>query len=204
MRLFLSTLLAFLLSFFGLFAEKVQAQKKTLDKDMPGKIKTLQAERDKLLKRLAQVDAELADLTRPEWTLDLAKMKVPNAPVVGSILGENFKPEKVKLSPFGTLELEQGRSRLIIFLPIKAGQAIEGKSFEFGPDDKQIGKRPSIHVLILTEKLSRPKMQAFSSDYSLRLEFGKQQNDAVVGRIYLCLNDGGRSVIAGTFTLDLK
>ncbi len=47
-------------------------------------------------------------------------------------------------------------------------------------------------------------MQAFSSDYSLRLEFGKQQNDAVVGRIYLCLNDGGRSVIAGTFTLDLK
>lgn len=124
---FFQPLLAFLLAFLGLFAEEVQAQKKTLDKDKPGKIKTLQAERDKLLKRLAQVDAELADLTRPEWTLDLAKTKVPDAPVVGSILGENFKPEKVKLSPIGTLEFEHGRSRLIIFLPIKAGQAIVRK-----------------------------------------------------------------------------
>ncbi len=204
MRLFFSALVVAGLWFFVLFVGESQAQKKALDKEKASKIKTLHAERDKLMKRLAQVDAELADLTRPEWTLDLTKMKVPETPAAGKVLGEYFKVEKVRLTSVGTLELEHGRSRIVIFLPIKVGQAIERKSFEFSADDKQTGKRPSIHVHIHSEKVSRPKMQVFSSDYAMRLEFGKQQENTVPGRLYLCLDDGGRSVVAGTFTLDLK
>jgi len=204
MRIFFSALVVAGLSFGVLFVGESHAQGKG-DKEKASKIKALQTERDKLAKRLAQVDAELADLTRPEWTLDLAKMKkVPEIPAAGKVLGEYFKAEKVRLSPIGTLELEHGRSRMAIFLHLKVGQAIEGKSFEFSADDKQTGRRPSIHVHIHSEKASRPKMQVFSSDYAMRLEFGKEKENTLPGRLYLCLDDGGKSVIAGTFTLDLK
>lgn len=188
--------------FFGPFVGESQAQKKAPDK--AAKIKTLQAERDKLMKRLAVLEAELAELTRPEWTLDLKKMNIPETAATGQILRENFKVERARLTPIGTLELEHGKSRLVIFLGLKVGQPIEGKSFEFRADDKEMGKRPSIHVQIYAEKTTRPKMQFFSTDYAMRLEFGKQKDNAIPVRLYLCLDDGGRSVLAGTFTVDLK
>jgi hypothetical protein len=36
------------------------------------------------------------------------------------------------------------------------------------------------------------------------LEFGKEKDGKVPGKIYLCMPDDSKSYIAGTFTLELK
>jgi hypothetical protein len=38
----------------------------------------------------------------------------------------------------------------------------------------------------------------------VKLEFGKAKDDKIPGKIYVCLPDEGKSVVAGTFTLNLK
>jgi len=187
---------------FVLSGGHVHAQKKLSDKARAARIHTLQTEYDKLTKRLAEIEAELAEMTRPEWTVDPKAMKIPDAPVAGKVLGEYFKPEKVNVLPSGALELEQGRSRIIIFLGIKAGQAVEGKSYEFTPDDKLDFRRPSVHVHIF-RKTGPPRMHVGTNHFALRLEFGKQQETKVPGRLYFSLADG-TSAIAGTFTIDFK
>jgi hypothetical protein len=40
-------------------------------------------------------------------------------------------------------------------------------------------------------------------DYAMKLEFGKAKDGMVPARIYVCLPDDGRSVVAGTFMLKL-
>jgi len=40
--------------------------------------------------------------------------------------------------------------------------------------------------------------------YAMRLEFGKESDGKVPGKIYLCLPDEGKSFVAGTFQLELK
>jgi len=69
-------------------------------------------------------------------------MKFPTGAASGKIMGADFKVEGVKLEATGALTLRQGTgffpdAAVSIFLPIKAGAGIAGKSFQLAP-----GKKP--------------------------------------------------------------
>jgi len=144
-----------------------------------------------------------------EWTTDLAKMKVPSRPASGKLLGQDFKVEGVSLAPTGALTLRQGKDffpdlAVIIFLPLRAGQGIEGKSYDVPATDTPGQQRPHIHLQRRPAGEKLPKGQAIINGYAMKLEFGKAKGDRVPGRLYLCLPDETKSVIAGTFTLEVK
>ncbi len=149
-----------------------------------------------------------ADDASPTWTTDLAKMQFPDAPVKGKVLGGDFSIDVVKLDGGTVLKLHQGKNTIpdaavIVFLPIKPGQSLEGKKFEFGEGSK--GEAPlSVHVKRRPTPKDLPKGDAYTLDYTLKLEFDKAKDDKLPGKIYLCLPDEGKSVVAGTFTLNLK
>jgi hypothetical protein len=136
------------------------------------------------------------------WTMDPRMMKAPGGPIAGKLLGGDFKLDKISLQSSGALLLKSGNDAVFIFLPLKFGQAIEGKSYEYGPDENDKRPRPGIHVHIHSIKPVRAT--AFSKGYAMRLEFGKEQGGSVPGKLYLCLPDNGKSFIAGTFTLKLQ
>jgi hypothetical protein len=70
------------------------------------------------------------------WTTDLKQMKPSDDPVTGRILGADFKPEKIQLLNTG-LSLRSGTDLIHVFLNLKPGQGIEGKSFEWNAKDPQ-------------------------------------------------------------------
>jgi hypothetical protein len=90
------------------------------------------------------------------WTTDLKLMKPSDSPVVGRIFGADFKPDSIQLQNTG-LDLHSGRDMIHIFLILKPGQGIEGKTYEFKADDEQAPDRPAIHCHVLFhEPAERP------------------------------------------------
>jgi len=135
------------------------------------------------------------------WTMDLKKMKPADGPVTGRILGADFKPEKIQLLNTG-LSLRSGKDTIHMFLNLKPGQEIEGKSFEWNSEGAPGQGRPAIHIHIHSTKPLG--VQAYTRGYAMRLEFGKEKDGSVPGKLYLCLPDKRKSWIAGSFTLDLR
>jgi hypothetical protein len=151
---------------------------------------------------LVGVTVVLARADRPGrgWTLDLDKMKPGEAIVAGKILGADFKPDTIQLLNTG-LSLRSGKDLIHIFLNLKPGQGIEGKTFEFDAEG-QGGGRPAIHVHIHSTKPIGAT--AYTRGYAMRLEFGKEKDGMIPGKLYLCLPDDRKSWIAGSFTLTLR
>src|SRR5262249_30272836 len=130
--------------------------RKALNKPAPGALGTLTKTRGKLMKRRAvclivMTSALIlgADDTSPTWTNDVSKMQFPDGAAKGTLLGKEFHIDTVKLEN-GTLTLQLGTdvipdAAIIIFLPIKSGQTIEGKTFEFG-ENAQGAKPQSVHI----------------------------------------------------------
>ncbi|MBI1830556.1 MAG: hypothetical protein HYR84_03785 [Planctomycetes bacterium] len=83
---------------------------------------------------------------------------------------------------------------------LKPGQAIEGKTFEIRKDTPPTQRMP-IHVRALAPGQKVPMVKAFVQDYAMKLEFDTAKDGVIAGRIYVCLPDDGKSVVAGTFTL---
>jgi hypothetical protein len=86
----------------------------------------------------------------PEWTDDLDKMKFPDAPASGKIMGQDFTVEKVELKNTH-LELRKGKdffpdSALLIFLFLKPKESLEDKKWEIPADGKIVVGRPHIHT----------------------------------------------------------
>jgi hypothetical protein len=143
-----------------------------------------------------------ADGPKPAWTMDVKKMKAPDGPVAGKLLGGDFRLDKVYLQASGALLLKSGKDCVFIFLPLKFGQAIEGKSWEFGPEGNDKQRPPAIHLHIHSTKPAG--VASYTKGYAMRLEFGKAQGGTVPGKLYLCLPDNGKSFIVGTFTVKFE
>lgn len=90
---------------------------------------------------------------------------------------------------------------LHLFLNLKLGQGLEGKTLEWGADNAP-GQRPAIHVHINSTR--PPGIQPYTQGYALRLDFGMVKDGNLPGRIYLCLPDERKSWIAGSLTLEMK
>ena len=139
-----------------------------------------------------------------EWTLDMSKMSVPDAPVAGKVHGQDFRPDKVQFEN-GILTLRQGQEffadlEFTIFLFLR-GESIAGKTFrvsnntEFGNPHVSVAWMPK-------EKFGAvPNTTTFMNKYAMTLEFGPLQSGAIRGKIYLCVPDESKSFVAGTFTI---
>jgi hypothetical protein len=152
--------------------------------------------------------APAADPPAPGWTDDLSKMKAPDKPASGKLLGGDFKVENAQLGGGRVLTLRQGKEFLpdaavIIFLGLNPGDTLEGKKFEVAVTD-EVGKPPHIHVRRMPPGEKQPQASAFVSGYAMKLEFGKAQGGKIPGKIYLCMPDDQKSYVAGTFTVEAK
>jgi hypothetical protein len=141
-----------------------------------------------------------------EWTQDLAKMTFPDSPAAGKILGKDFQVEAVKREGSGAIVLSQGKgpfpnAAILIFL--KPGDPIEGKTYEIRKNTPPL-QRPPIHLKIIPPGQKLPMGPAIVLDYAMKLEFSKAENGVVTGKIYACLPDENKSVVAGTFKLKLQ
>ncbi len=152
----------------------------------------------------AKTAANSKDAPPPAWTMDLAKMQIPDAPVAGKIHGQPFKLEKVQLQG-NVLELRQGKDffpdlALNIFLTVKDGESLEGKTIRV--TNKDGFRSPQIHKQYRAKPgEGLPETEFITEKYAMLLQFGKAQNGALVGKIFVSLPDKAQSFIAGTFTL---
>lgn len=139
----------------------------------------------------------------PKWTLDLAKMKVPEAKVSGKIHGQEFTLDKAELEN-GILTLRQGKEffperAIQIFLFLKDGEKVEGKSYKIGA--KRGFTNPHVHLQWKDKGKQVPDSEAFTDKYAMILEFGKEKDGAIPGKIYVSFPDRSKSFVAGTFKL---
>jgi hypothetical protein len=161
----------------------------------PGYLKTLKD--DTLVFVGVTVLAANPDRPGHGWTLDLKNMKASDDAVEGRVFGAEFKP-KVQLVNTG-LSLQSGNDMIHIFLNLKPGEGIAGKSYQVGPDDSD---GPAVHVHVLSTKPGG--VQAYGKGYAMRLEFGPEKDGSVPAKLYLCLPDERKSWLAGSFTLNIR
>jgi hypothetical protein len=134
---------------------------------------------------------------RSEWTMDLKNMKLPDTPLAGKMLGADFKPDKVEMQNT-MLSLRSGNDAIFIFLTLKPGQDI----YEFAADAPQTKFRPRVQTNILSTK--PPGVKVYTTGYAMRLQFGKEKDGRIPGKLYLCLPDDHKSFIAGSFSFSTE
>jgi DNA-directed RNA polymerase subunit RPC12/RpoP len=139
------------------------------------------------------------------WSLDLTNATFPETTAGGRIQGSGFTSERASLEG-GTLSLRQGKGwppelGIAILLRARPGEDFTGKTVEVAPNQP-----PPVPRLILRWKddQQQPAKQEFNGGYALKLAFGQPANGHRPGKIYLCLPDAAKSVVAGTFDAELR
>jgi hypothetical protein len=141
-----------------------------------------------------------------EWTDDLSKMAFPDAAVSGRVVGKEFKPTLVHYDGFlRQLVLAQSSGGLYpevevrVALFIGEKDKLDGRTFTIDPKQGQRNRpQPSLATSPDGKKLPEPVKMDLTK-VAMKLEFGKEKDGRVPGKIYLCLSDADRSVLAGTF-----
>ncbi|MDB5290733.1 MAG: hypothetical protein JWL69_1974 [Phycisphaerales bacterium] len=144
-----------------------------------------------------------ADVAKPEWTLDVEKMKAPEARAVGRIHGQAFTLNYAVLQN-GVLTLGQDRGiarplrGVYVQMLYKQNEDPHGRTWTIKPD--QARDIPFISLLWEKPKdTQQHDSQDFPKGYAMVLELGPAEKGKCKGKIYLCLPDDERSVVAGTF-----
>jgi len=135
------------------------------------------------------------------WTLDFSDVKFPDAPVWGSIHERAFNPDRAVLTG-SNLTLRAGRSGpielgLTIFFFNRQAEELSGKTAEIKTNDT-IAPR-----VVLRWKETDRVSETYRSGYAMKIEFGPLANNAIPGKIFLCLPDESKSWIAGTFRAEV-
>ena len=157
----------------------------------------------------ATPDAASAPAIRgdPLWMRDLSRAQFPDRPAAGKIHGLDFKVESAKMEKGGILTIRQGKDffaerEMVIFLFLKPGESIQGKSYQISPKDPAgASPTPSIHIDWQEQPGSAPKPAVFSDQYAMKLEFGQTAAGKLPFKIYLCLPDKEKSYVAGNCEL---
>jgi predicted RNA-binding Zn-ribbon protein involved in translation (DUF1610 family) len=135
------------------------------------------------------------------WTLDLATVEFPDAPVSGSVHHRAFELDRATLT-VSNLALRVGTKGPVelgvnIFFFNRQAEELAGKSAEVKPTDPT-APRVSLHWME-----AKRESQTFRSGYAMKVEFGAISNNVMPGKIFLCLPDGGESFVAGTFRAEI-
>jgi hypothetical protein len=115
--------------------------------------------------------------------------------------GESFYPDRTEFWNRG-LVLSEGRGLVPardvrIQIPLRNGEVPDGKSYDVRP--RSGPGSPLIYMSRKPPSARKRLTQVVMKGYSMRLVFGRRQNGRLPGRLYLCLPDGQRSYVAGTF-----
>jgi hypothetical protein len=150
-------------------------------------------------------NATPAESPRPEpvplvYELDPAKLNFPGGEVTGTVGGTPFKPSVL-------IEGEY----LIFRTPAPGGLPDREVRLKVGfapspsPDVRKVTITPDmpegqeVPEILLTIKDPETPLQLFPNGYALKLELGHRQNWKLPGRIYLCLPDKKKTLLAGAF-----
>ncbi len=140
------------------------------------------------------------------WQKNLDQMKIPHVMAQGKIHGDKFISRSAAIHS-GILTIRDGQDffpdhAVEIFLFIKKGEVLEGKQYII---DKSTGfNSPHIYIKWKEKNKDIPKSKVFMKDYVMRLEFGAKKEGKLSGKIYLCLPDDQKSIIAGHFSAIIK
>lgn len=139
--------------------------------------------------------------------MDPAKHVIPATAASGKLQGKSFKPDRVELEG-NRLSLRQGKdffadASIEIMLDQQKLKLDDGLKLVVRPSQKWTDGIPSLHVAVRHDK-NIPDTKFINDDYALTLELGKPDKGMVAGKLYLCLPDSQRSVLAGTFTAKRK
>ena len=139
------------------------------------------------------------------WTLNLTNQSFPEGVAVGKIHGDGFQCERAVLQG-GNLSLRQGKTwppdlGLNIILFAKQGEELSGKFIEVTSD-----RLPPVPRVALRWKddQGHAATHNFPSGYALKLEFGEAADGRMPGKIYICLPDDAKSVVAGKFDAEIR
>jgi len=146
----------------------------------------------------------------PLWTLDLAKATFPNQAVAGEIHGMDFVCRRAVFEN-GLLMLRSSTGRepemmANVFVSTNVfytnvAEILSGRSFDVGTN--HAGFVPSAWLVWHEGDLR--VMERFTNGFALKLQFGVvSSSNELPGRIYLCLPDGEKSYVAGTFTAEIR
>lgn len=142
-----------------------------------------------------------------QWLADLSTVTIPEAKVSGTIHGRKFALENGSLQN-GIVTLRQGKDffpdlALTIFLFLKNNEKAAGKTYNINKDS-EFGS-PHVYMKWKKPDARIPETKVFMKDYVMRLEFGnKEEKGKLPGKIYICFPDDLKSVVAGTFELEVK
>jgi hypothetical protein len=130
------------------------------------------------------------------------------SPLILLIHGYPFAYERGEIEN-GILKLRQGKEffaerELTIFLSLKKSEIPSERVFKVTRDSRESYGTPDIHISWQEKGKELPEHKSFMSDYTMYLEFGKEQNKKLAGKIYLNLPDDPKSFIEGTFDADIK
>jgi hypothetical protein len=141
------------------------------------------------------------------WTLDLPSARIPEGRVNGSIGGTNFVAETISVTATPAAQvfrLTQGNlnspdRELLIYLHVKSGESLSGKSWNVASTDARSADVPTIKKRWKTNPRYAPSSKDFYSGYAMKLEFGQLTNNVIAGKIYVGFPDTEQSVVAGVF-----
>ncbi len=126
------------------------------------------------------------------WTSDVSKAEFPDHPVSGKVHGMHFALKTATLRGANLrLNSENGPSLEIFGLD----QPVAGQSYEIQPADSSANPR----VKLTWNEGDVIQAATYGKGYGMKLQFAQVVNRKVSGKIYLCLPDGSKSYVAGTF-----
>jgi uncharacterized protein (TIGR03067 family) len=131
-------------------------------------------------------------------------------------------PEKLDKVDGTTLTLQRRGKQpgelgtFTVFAAVKPGETVDGKTFLLPPGGlfNQPGKIPDkdgkgfFYAVAGVQAASKgqdgkPRFDVMPKA-TLRLVFGKRRGNVLPGKIYLCLDDGDKSFVAGTFEAEIR
>ena len=135
------------------------------------------------------------------WTLDLAGAKFPEDPVGGAIHQRAFTMDHASITG-SNLTLRVGWNGpdelgVNVYFFNRAPEELSGKTAEVKPTDS-----PAPRVVLHWKDAQRAS-ETFHGGYAMKVEFGSVENNALPGKIFICLPDDSKSWVAGTFRAEI-
>lgn len=126
---------------------------------------------------------------------------VPSHPVEGEIDGERFVLDDALIES-GTLRLRQLEPplELELVLPVNPWQIPSERSFEVLAPEERNRDTPLVRV----RTAGGAQARAYAARYTLWLDFARERNGALPGRLHLVLPDAAGSRVAGTFVAGIR
>ena len=142
--------------------------------------------------------------TNITWALNLTNAAIPETTAAGKIHESGFLCERATLRG-GLLSLRQGKTwpwdlAVSVSLFVRQSEELSGKTVNIDPVRTHV---PSV-VLRWKDTAQQPATETITGGYALRLMFGVATNGRIPGKIYLCLPDADKSVVAGSFDAEIR